>query len=350
MPSDRALVELAIRKFAKGGKPLQPGRLLNRIAVKTGLSIIAVESCLAELVQEGLLEGVSISGRPVKMVKWVGESLIEADPLAMAIRDHFLAHGVEAPENECLGLAKAMNGLDMADVERLLDGLLALQGVSDDAMFASARHLLGSAKALKGLALANRLLPSLPTRNTGEMFVITAGPREPEVVLLIENLRSFSAFADSRHVGRILGVASYGYGLSMQNFAEHLRAGKVTACPCRGEKPDLKALIARKPVLLWGDLDQEGLRIFESMRHEIPGLALSAAYAELEQRAKNPNSGHPYHRLFDKQGQRPARGDTPEVVHLSTVCRERAVDQESLGADLAAIDFTKPYRIPEQCD
>lgn len=346
MPNDRTLIETELRKLSKGEKTLQPSRLLNRIATKTGLSVIAVESGLAEMVQEGLLEGVSTTGRPVKMVRWLGESLVESDELAMTIRDHFTAHGIEAPDNECLGLSKAMSGLDLADVKRLLDGLLALQGVTDDVMFASSRHLLGSAKALKGLSVANRVLPSLPTHNNGEMFVITAGPRLPEAIVLIENLRSFSAFADSRHTERILGVASYGYGLTMQNFAQQLYAGKVTACPCRGEKPNLKALIASKPVFLWGDLDQEGLRIFENMRREIPGLALSAAYVDLEKRANNPNHSHPYHRLFDKAGQRPARGDTAEVIHLSAVCRDRAVDQESLGSNLAMIDFTKPYRIP----
>lgn len=347
MPNDRARIEMALRKLSKGGKPLQPSRLLKRIATKTGLSIIAVEAGLADLVKDGLLEGVSTTGRPVKMVRWLGESLVESDTLAMTIHDHFTAHGIEAPDNECLGLAKAMNGLDLADVKRLLNGLQALQGSTDDAMFASSRHLLGSAKALKGLSAANRLLPSLPTHNTGEMFVITAGPRQPDAIVLIENLRSFSAFADSHHIDTILGVASYGYGLTMQNFVEQLYADKVTACPCRGEKPNLKALIASKPVFLWGDLDQEGLRIFENMRREIPGLALSAAYADLEKRANDPNHSHPYHRLFDKDGQRPARGDTPEVVHLSEVCRERAVDQESLGTKLDMIEFTKPYRIPQ---
>ncbi len=343
MRDRRVLVEDVIRKMSRGGKPLKPGRLLNRISQKTGLSVIDVEACLATLAQEGLLEGVSRSGRPMKMVIWTGASLLESNALAQKIRDYFIDQGIVAPDNECLALAKAMDGLAGEDVDRLLNGLRAMQGESCDATFASARYLLGSAKALKGLSSANRLLDSLPVQDTGEMFVITAGPTDPQAVMLIENLRSFTAFADSCHTHTVLGVASYGYGLTMQNFAERLHAGKVTACPCRGERPDLKRLIQTKPVFLWGDLDQEGLRIYEDMRREIPGLLLSSAYSEMEKLAKNPSRCHPYHRLFEKEGQRPARGDTPEVTHLSNVSRDRAVDQEALGNDLNSIEFAKSY-------
>lgn len=345
MHDKRALVEDFIRKACRGGKRLQPGRLLNRVSNKTGLSQIDVKECMATLAQEGLIEGVSRNGLPLARVRWNGSSLLEMNTLGMKVRGHFKTHELEVSDNECLALAKAMNGLDDEDVTHLLSGLHDMQGQTDDAIFASARHLLGSAKALKGLSTANRVLAPLPAQNTGEMFVITAGPSDPQSVVLIENLRSFTAFADSSHTETVLGVASYGYGLTMQNFATQLKAGKVTACPCRGVRPDLKSLIQTKPVFLWGDLDQEGLRIYETLRKEIPTILLSAAYSEMEKLIADPSRSHPYHRLFEKEGQRMAKGETAEVTHLSAVCSDRAVDQEALGSDIDGIGVAKPYSI-----
>lgn len=343
MLDQRELVEGFIRKAAKGGRPLQPGRLLDRIANHTGLSMIDIEACLSMLAEEGLIDGVSRNGRPIKMVHWRGASLVEINPLAMTVRDYFGRRGTLVPDVDCLALSKALDGLDNTDVLNLLDGLYELQGFSGDSVFASARHLLGSAKALSGLSSASRFLKALPTQDVGEMYVITAGPVDPDAVLLIENLRSFMSFSNSHHVDRVLGVVSYGYGLSMQNFATHLHAGRVTACPSRGERPDLKKILQTKPVFFWGDLDQEGLRIFESLRRGIPGISLSSAYAEMEKLASVTQRSHPYHRLFEKAGQRRASGDTPEVVHLSKVSRHRSVDQEALGNNIDAIQLAAPY-------
>lgn len=343
MTDPRSMVEGFIRKATRNGKALQPSQLVKRIADRTGLSMLDIEDCLSELAREGLIEGVSRSGHPVKMVHWKGLTLVETNPLALTIREFFRDRNIIVPDNDCLALARVLEGLDEDDVLHLLKGLYDLQGVTDDGIFASACHLLGSAKALNGLSAANGFLKALPTQEVGEMFVITAGPADPEAVLLIENLRSFTAFSDSEHVNTILGVACYGYGLTMHNFATHLHSGKVTACPSRGERPNLKKLIKSKPVLLWGDLDKEGLRIFESLRREIPDISLSAAYAEMEKLVSIPRCSHPYHRLFDKAAQREAKGETPEVAHLNKVCCDRAIDQEALGKKIDAIKLAIPY-------
>lgn len=111
------------------------------------------------------------------------------------------------------------------------------------------------------------------------------------------------------------------------------------------EAVDLKAAIDQLPTFFWGDLDREGLRIFESLREQIPNLALSAAYEAMAIRCSNPTLCHPYHRLFEKEGQRFPRGSTPESAHLGQVCCERAVDQEALGFELGGISIAAPYRI-----
>ena len=63
----------------------------------------------------------------------------------------------------------------------------------------------------------------------------------------------------------------------------------------------------------------------------------------MEKLALTARHSHPYHRLFDKAGQREARGETPEVAHLSRVCRDRAVDQEALGKDIDSVAVATPY-------
>ncbi|WP_320837239.1 Wadjet anti-phage system protein JetD domain-containing protein [Zhongshania sp.] len=343
MSDTRSKIEAFIRKTAKGGRPLLPSRLLDRIADATKLSKLDIQDCLAVLSQEGLIDGVGRNGIPLKKVYWKGTSLVQADPVALMVRDYFNHRDIQVSDNDALALSRTLHGLDPQDIGHLLDGLCQIQGSNEEGTFASALNLLGSAKALSGLSSSSRFLKAMPLQEVGEMFVITAGPVDPKAVLLIENLRSFTAFTNSDHADSILGVASYGYGLTMQNFATHLLAGKVTACPCRGDRPDLKQLIQSKPVYLWGDLDREGLRIFETLKKEIPHMSLSAAYENMEALLKDPSRGHPYHRLFEKDGQRTVAGSSPEVAHLSVVCKERAVDQEALGSDINSIDLAKPY-------
>ncbi|WP_280347436.1 Wadjet anti-phage system protein JetD domain-containing protein [Pseudomonas sp. BN414] len=287
------------------------------------------------------------------MVAWTGEPDAFVDPVAHQLAE-VLKHHQDLAEVPSLAAlldhAHLFDGLSADDMANVVRGLLQCRqdgALNQDPIFTSAAHILGSAKALKNLRRGMRSLGETGGEElAGELYVLTAGPSQPKAVVLIENIRSFTAFARSPHAQEAVGIAAYGYGLTMENFGARLAANHVVACPAYGDAINLKSAMDQLPTFFWGDLDREGLRIFESLREQIPGLALSAAYEAMESRCFNPMLCHPYHRLFEKDGQRFPRGSTPETAHLAKRCSNRAVDQEALGFDLGAVDIVAPYRLP----
>jgi hypothetical protein len=231
----------------------------------------------------------------------------------------------------------------------LLEGLLTMRKgpAETDPWVWSAQHLLGSSKALKSLRpyLAAIGADVEPT-SAGRYYVITAGPAEPDAVLLIENPRVFSAVADSASAKNILAVASYGYGLTMENFGQRLLAGEVIACPASGERPSLDVLVNGCPWYFWGDLDQEGLRIFQMLRQQLPMLKLSIAYEAMDALLDDHSQCHPYHPLFEKVGQRAATRieSDLDLGYLISRCQNRAVDQEAIVPQLDDVDLGAPYK------
>ncbi|SOC31074.1 Wadjet anti-phage system protein JetD domain-containing protein, partial [Thalassospira xiamenensis] len=111
-----------------------------------------------------------------------------------------------------------------------------------------------------------------------------------------------------------------------------LRAGSVIPCPAFGEvpAPNLAEALEKTPLFYWGDLDLEGLRIYESMKKHFPKLKLSRAYELMANCLREPRRSHPYGALSGKSGHKPPKGNDPEVAHLATLCKDRAVDQEAI--------------------
>ena len=332
-----------------GVSGMLPGALLERLASRTGLAVLEVTHGLRELHERGFITGISKSGRPVAKVRWKGPSpAITMSDDERQWTDLLATLSDEGTHDELSGMHAALAGLSREDMVAILHGLLRMRGSNGvlDPWVWSAQHLLGSSKALGGLrpylaALGIEVEPA----NSGRYYVITAGPVDPEAVLLIENPRVFSAMADSKHAKNILAVASYGYGLTMENFGLRLLADATIACPSTGERPDLHSLLRRCPWYFWGDLDQEGLRIFRTLRQQLPALKLSVAYKSMDALLDEPTQCHPYHSLFGKVGQRTAvqlEGDV-EVNYLARRCRLRAVDQEAIVPMIDDIDFTAPF-------
>lgn len=281
------------------------------------------------------------------MVTWLGGAVfteeIDADWLG-AIAAHNAALNDE--ERQSLSeMSQLVSGLNLQDKSSILSGLLALRDVAamPTSKSLSAELLLGSAKALRNLKRMARVLAFEVPEPAGEFYVLTAGPAAPKTVILIENLRCFTAFAGSAHAKESMAIAAYGYGLSLENFGARLAAGQVIACPAYGERIDLRDVLPRTPIFFWGDLDLEGLRIFESLCARLPSIQLSAAYAAMENMLDDPRRSHPYHDLFEKAGQRGPLGLSPHVKHLAACCAQRAVDQEMLCDRVAYISVTQPY-------
>ncbi len=348
-------VEVALLRLMAGGRTLRPTRLIERLAVATNLARLEVRDALAALAGSGKVSGVARSGEPLKMVTWTGAPESFINPATRHLEEVLKHHQDLAAVPSLTALldhADLFDGLSADDMANVVRGLLQCQQaeLGRDPIFTSAAHILGSAKALKNLRRGMRSLGEAGCEEAGgELYVLTAGPSQPKAVVLIENIRSFTAFARSPHAQDAVGIAAYGYGLTMENFGARLTANQIVACPAYGDSVNLKSAINQLPTLFWGDLDREGLRIFESLREQLPHLALSAAYEDMEKRCSNPMLCHPYHRLFEKEGQRLPRGSTSESAHLAQRCNERAVDQEALGFDLGNIDIVTPYRLRHSC-
>lgn len=310
------------------------------------MALLDVRSALATLAERGDVTGVARSGRPIGMVCWQGARVVastDTDWLAA-----IAAHGpsMNSAEREALAaFGDVVAGLSVDDKAGLLGGLLALRKMSlvSDPQSLSTDLLLGSAKALRNLKRLARVLALDLEEPSGEFYVLTAGSTAPRAVILIENPRCFTAFAKSPHAKESLAIAAYGYGLTLENFGPRLAAGQVIACPAYGERVDLNEVLARTPTLFWGDLDLEGLRIFESLIGQLPDVQLSAAYADMDAMLDDPLRSHPYHDIFEKESQRPPRGLTPAVRYLAARCAKRAVDQEMLCRGIADVPLARPY-------
>ena len=338
-PADK--VKSALSNLLSQSSALRPRTAVEKILrVDPTLSRLAVQDALRELAPA--LLGVAEDGTVVGMVKWrvPREEQIPED--LQQWRDWI---GVVDRKGALWNPPAAILELEESDRSILATLLRRPLSVSEgaDHYIMSATNLMGSSKLLDYLGLQGQAEMSV----SRPLFVITAGPSAPESVLIVENPSIFSALAFSEFCRSHLCISAFGYGLSIENIGERLAAGTVFACPAVGERVDLSALINKKKKNYWGDLDIEGLRIFEALQSAIPTIQLAAIYYEMERRLRERSTSHPYSRLFGagKPKQRSPRGTLPEVRHLAQCCRERAVDQEAIWP---ITDFTllaSPYRL-----
>ncbi|MGR4068552.1 Wadjet anti-phage system protein JetD domain-containing protein [Billgrantia sp. C5P2] len=170
---------------------------------------------------------------------------------------------------------------------------------------ASARYLLGSSKLLE--ALPTELVRAFdiePTRfQPAETWLLASVPEQPEGLLLIENAQSFSQACRVGCDKRLALICTFGYGLSLANALESGDWVRLVGQGAAGVTlPDLLALPSST---YWGDLDPEGLRIYQRLKAREPKLRLSALYAPMIQ-AMEEGLSHPLDHLMGKGGQRPA--------------------------------------------
>lgn len=333
----------------QGTTGMRPASLQERLAKRTGLSALDVARALLELSRLELVTGIDRNGRPFGMVRWIGAvPAVLTTPDELEWREILASFGdLDARDRDTLAIPPvAMRGLDRDDKVALLEGMLAMRQspCSTDVWVWSAENLLGSSKAARSLRMELGGLGVNVDDGGGLYYAITAGPAIPEAVVLIENPRVFSAVATSAQASRILAVAAYGYGLTIDNFGQRLLAGQVVSCPAAGERADLRWALTQLPAYFWGDLDLEGLRIYESLKQRLPSIRLSAAYGAMDRMLDDGRRSHPYHRLFEKDGQRtPPSGHEADVAYLAGRCSQRAVDQEAVVRIVDQVDLTKPF-------
>jgi len=242
-------------------------------------------------------------------------------------------------------LRPAPEGRELADEDlaALVSGLMKVREQpvvpGEDRYIFSARRVMGSSKVIDRFPAAEPA--GVQPR---PLFAVTAGPRDPRAILLVENPSVFSSLIQTTFIEENLTLCAFGYGLTIENIGDRIKDGAVLACAAAGERPkDLPYLLESRPAFFWGDLDLEGLRIFETLRRAIPTIQLPKIYEEMALRATKRELSHPYSSLFDKTGHRYPRCDDPVVETLARACAERAVDQEALLPIEAFGDLTRPY-------
>jgi hypothetical protein len=256
-----------------------------------------------------------------------------------------MGHDLADTEIEALmGMADALTGWNKSDLENLLRGLVALRHDlpklrGESRYHVSAKYLLASSKLLDAL-------PTFSLRNFGidpavltgpKSYIITAGPPDPECVVLVENPQAFEAALEAERGQRVAWIATFGYGLSRTGEEFGTQLANLIESSCRltslvrsGNPPPIETLLAHPTLYFWGDLDKEGLKIYWRLKSKIPQLQFSNLYAPMINMLKSTNSSHRYTRLVAKEGQRNWACYDTTVQELINQCAERAVDQEAL--------------------
>ncbi|WP_444994510.1 Wadjet anti-phage system protein JetD domain-containing protein [Aliikangiella sp. IMCC44359] len=244
-----------------------------------------------------------------------------------------------------LGLSEQLADLCDSDLIHLYHGLRRLRAdlpelEGESRYIVSSRYLLGSSKILDAL-------PYHCLRNFGidlsvlagsPSYVITAGPKDPECVVLVENPQAFEVAIGVGGCESIAWVATYGYGLSRsgneygRQLASIIEQGNGLRSLVRsGSPPDVSVLLTHPQIYFWGDLDREGLRIFWRLKSVIPNLQLSAIYHAMHLDLLKDGFSHPYVQITGKLNQATWKSNCPNTQELLQVCADNAVDQESVS-------------------
>lgn len=328
--SPRDAVYAALVKLLRGGRRLQPKTAVNRIEqVAGGLTRLDITEGLSALAAEGQVSGVSPQGRVAGMVGWITPPAERLDSNLVRWKQQLSRFGDEERKVAFGEPPKAVKDLDDDDLETLLSCLFAFdeaKSPGEDRYILSAKSIMGSSKVLDAFpSLLGRAARRRP------FFLITAGPATPLSLLFIENPSVFASLLRTPFVQERLIICAFGYGVSMENMGKRLKDGSLVTCSAAGDRiTDLAKLIDGCPCFHWGDLDLEGLRIFEGLQSAVPHLRLPAIYRDMARLLGSRMTSHPYVRLFDKRDQRPPQGAEPCVAVLAELCAVRAVDQEAL--------------------
>lgn len=322
-------------RLANGKRYLNGKGIVDRLCKETLYPSADIKHLLGKLAQQNMIEGVTLRGEAIGRIGILIEppetKLSETDILWQTALNEC---GYQQNEQGILfKCADALVGLTLEDMRHLLRGVGEIKKNklslgSSDPFDVSARHLLGSAKAIQCIGDAFGISYSSFTGRTS--YVVVAGPQNPEAILFVENVASFESFCRTSAVNKIMGIVTFGYGLSWGSISKELgdSDSRIIQLTRYGSPPPIKEVIYKVPCFFWGDLDQEGLSIYLQLQQRISSLKLSALYGPMVEAIGDPSCSHPYTKLAGKEGQRRLTTNNPLVAKLSKLCIYRAVDQE----------------------
>lgn len=329
------MIHNSLVRRMKGKIHLKSGRLLQTLSRETGLSIADVRHYLGRLQRDGKIGGsVNGKGDLFGNIIAIGELPVrELSAEEQAWKKALIAEGLFDDSESLMNCSSIVKDLSSEDLTSLLRGVKELKKVAQnfsaqDPYVVSARYLLGSSKALQRLGTALSIPCLQFTGRTA--YVVTAGPKEPECILFIENQASFEMFCTSEAVNMAMGIMTFGYGLSWSGIAESIGTRNIVQLARAGAPPEFAVAIKQTPCLFWGDLDREGLNIYLQLKAKIPQLKLSALYLPMIEMMRDKGHSHPYCQLVEKVNQKMPLSDDILVSRLAKLCADRAVDQEAV--------------------
>ncbi|MFA0813329.1 Wadjet anti-phage system protein JetD domain-containing protein [Microbulbifer epialgicus] len=343
--------------LSEGNKSTAQGdKLVERLQKKSKLDRSDVIKGLSELKDSDEVQCDSwLRGEPIGRVRLnIVRPRSESE-----LRWESVLVGNEASINDIealLGMSEQLADLCDSDLNHLYHGLCQLRTdfpklKGESRYIVSSRYLLGSSKILDAL-------PSQCLRNFGidlstlsgpPSYVITAGPQDPECVVLVENPQALESAIGVEGCERIAWVATYGYGLSRsgdeygRQLASIVEQGNGLKSLVRsGNPPDVLELLTHPRIYFWGDLDREGLKIFWRLKSSIPHLQLSAIYHAMYLKLLSSQSSHPYVQIAGKENQATWECNNRGVEEILYACAQRAVDQESVTEKAIQVFSGKP--------
>ncbi len=331
---------------------LKPSGLLDKLSVDTGMHPQNVRRVLARLQESGWLTGVARNGDPIgQIIVLVPRDVVDEPPSLAAWRNALGQVGMEESDRSCLaGMHALLSGIDEPTLRQIASGMSSLrdagEGAATDSRFVvSARHLIGSSKLLDAIpsVILRKFLGFDPSWVEQIPYVVTAGPAEPQSVILVENPWAFERAVELGVTENHAMVVTFGYGLSRSGdaFGRQLasqieaQSGQLVQLRRHGNPPDLVDLFGHSNLTFWGDLDPEGLRIYMRLKRRLPGLRLHSLYESMRSQLVR-EGGHPYHSATGKEGQIPLTATEvqafPEVSELASACVCCGIDQEALSS------------------
>jgi len=348
LKQDASSLREAIRKLAKGGSCLLPGRLLERLMSETGMDSIRLKMAMHFLQENGEVSsaqwnrdfGMPIAKLSLRLPPLPVESYVTewCDLVSVSSFPKEAQAALSKPS-----VAEKFKDMPMEERRRLLgalEHLVASQGSipKGAALYdVSAKYLLGSSKLLS--TLGDKLLVAIGLDTSrfskGPRYIAVAGPRNPKAVILVENPHAFETAAMA---GTDCAFAcSYGFGLAIDRDARHgellvanltNRFDQIIRLVRAGDPPEIHELLSHPNLFFWGDLDPAGLMIYSQLKSSFPQIRLSALYEPMLEILKN-GGGHTYCRCVGKEGQR-VQGMVLDSHCVVNILKRHGVDQETL--------------------
>lgn len=344
MTTDKVLQLL--RKWAKRSKSVRGNGLVDRLARDLHLDRTDVRRALRDLRDQELLLCNDWNG--AEPLSKVTLNLPEDEAPCARLWNETLAAArlTDADSTALEGLGDHLEGMDAAQMGRLLQGLTRLRTDLDvqagrPRFDVSAEYLLGSSKLLDSLptAVLRRFGIDIARFPAFPGYVMVAGPADPLVVILVENPHAFERALQAEGTDRAAWVCTFGYGLSLSRSQHGEQLAAMVECRTTprtlrraGNPPDWQHLLKHERILFWGDLDLEGLAIFERLHSHNPRIGLSGLYRPMLDHLR-ADIGHPYCTLVGKAGQSPPLQPS-DCASMIEVCRQQCLDQEWLSEPL----------------